>query len=404
MNLVVIPFHDWKKCEREGFRTRDAHFMEEFGRHPQVEKLLVINRPTSLAEQLLLHKQWHVVGGTLVSSTAIMRLSQVDNKVYTCDIRVPDLLQPLLLRRKWLPKAYGMPPVVKGVRNALHTLGMAQNFALFISAPLFVPLVKHLSPKVFAFDAQDNLLKASLYKDTPGLIDYYDFCIQKANIISANSAETRHWLAQRRTDAQLIANGVSPEVFDPCRSYTTPADIAEIAHPRIGYAGKMQEMFDVKLMCMVAERLPHVNFVFIGQQLNRQWMQPLWRYPNVFYLGDKRYDSLPGYLASFDICIIPYRPEAQHGGDPIKFYEYLAMGKPIVTTNIGGVGEFRAYPQVYIADLPEQFEGGLEFFLQKLHNHESIEMSVLPTEVFWRTKADLLIQKMSDFAYSRTAK
>jgi teichuronic acid biosynthesis glycosyltransferase TuaH len=292
---------------------------------------------------------------------------------------------------------------VTSVQETLKQLGMAENFALFISAPLFVPLVKHLSPRVLAFDAQDNLLKASLYKDLPHLSDYYQFCIQRADLLLANSAETTNWLAQQRVDAQHIANGVSPTMFDAHKSYPIPADLARIAHPRVGYAGKMQEMFDVKLMCMLAEHLPHVNFVFFGQQLNRQWMRPLWSYPNVFYLGDKQYESLPSYIAGLDICIIPYRPEAQHGGDPIKFYEYLAMGKPIITTNIGGVGEFREYPQVCIADTPEQFEAGLTSFLHKLSSHTPIELKALPSKTFWSTKADQIVQQITALAQIKAA-
>ena len=171
INLVVIPFHDWKKCEHEGFRTRDAHFMEEFGKHPLVDKLLVINRPTSLAESLLLRKSWTVRNGTTLSSTTTFCLSQVREKTFTFDIRVPDFIQPLLLQRKWIPTAFGKQSVVKGVKNALDILGMEQDFSLFISAPLFVPLVKQLSPHIFAFDAQDNLLKQPLYKDVPNLAD-----------------------------------------------------------------------------------------------------------------------------------------------------------------------------------------------------------------------------------------
>lgn len=404
INLVVIPFHDWKKCEHEGFRTRDAHFMEEFGKHPLVDKLLVINRPTSLAESLLLRKSWTVRNGTTLSSTTTFCLSQVREKTFTFDIRVPDFIQPLLLQRKWIPTAFGKQSVVKGVKNALDILGMEQDFSLFISAPLFVPLVKQLSPHIFAFDAQDNLLKQALYKDVPNLADYYEYCMQKADILSANSAETTRWLSRNRNDPQHIANGVSPEVFNATKKFSEPSDIVKIAHPRVGYAGKMQEMFDVQLMCSVAEQLPDVNFVFIGQQLNQQWMQPLWQYSNVFYLGDKSYDLLPAYLSSFDICIIPYRLEAQHGGDPIKFYEYLAMGKPIVTTNIGGVGNFRDYPQVRITDLPEQFVANLDFFLSQLKNEKIILTKELPSETFWKSKADTIIQKISTLASSTPIK
>lgn len=394
MNLVVIPFHDWKKCEREGFRTRDAHFMQEFERHPAVDQLLIINRPISIAEMIVLRRNWRPRTGTSVLADGDVSLTQVGDHTYTLDIRVREFLRPLRMQRSWTPYIFSQPMVATAVESALDKLGMTGDYSLFMSAPLFAPLLIQLAPRVAAFDALDNLLKHSLYRNLPHLDDYYDVCIEHADFISANSQESANWLQVRRPDAVHISNGVDKAMFDPGRSYERPADMAALSGPVVGYAGKMQEMFDVGLMSYVAEQLPDVDFVFIGQQLNSEWMKPLWGHANVHFLGDKHYSDLPRYLASFDVCIIPYNLEWQHGGDPIKFYEYLAMGKPVVTTEIGGVGAFRDYPQVRIPNDADGFLAAVREFTVAAERGETIVVRPLPDQYTWQAKADQIIQAM----------
>jgi hypothetical protein len=84
MNLVCIPFHDWNKSEREGFRTRDVHLLEEFGKHPLVEKILVVNRPLFPLE--MLQKQVFRRDKTV---------RQVAEKIYTVDSVLFHIWQPL---------------------------------------------------------------------------------------------------------------------------------------------------------------------------------------------------------------------------------------------------------------------------------------------------------------------
>jgi glycosyltransferase involved in cell wall biosynthesis len=258
-----------------------------------------------------------------------------------------------------------------------------------------VPLAEKLSPSVFVLDAQDNLLKHSLYQDTPGLAAYYHDCQQHADLLFANSRETSEWLAEKHPDVTYLSNGVDDRMFDPARPYTVPADVAAIAQPRVGYAGKMQELFDVALVEQLIAAMPDVNFVFIGQQLNPQWTKSLWQYPNAHYLGDKPYHLLPSYLAAFDVGIIPYDAARQHGGDPIKFYEYLAMGLPIVTTNIGGVAAFQGYPQVCIAETPDHFANGLTAFLNQLQEKRPIPTRPVPPVYLWQSKADTILRAIS---------
>lgn len=398
LDLVIVPFHDWRKAEREGFRTRDGHFLHHLSQHPAIGKLLVINRPISWAEIMVLRRNWRVQQGTLLDKYGSAYLTQLNDKSYALDIVTPDLVQPLLQQRNWIPEAFASKRVVAGVNAALARLQMGNRYAVLISAPIFVPLVRQLEPAIFAFDAQDNLLKHSLYRDMPGLAGYYQYCLDSAQLLTTNSRETQEWFAAQRPDALWIPNGVDPQVFNTSTPRPTPPDLAAIPHPIVGYAGKMQEMFDVDLMIRTATALPNVNFVLIGQILDKAWMEPLWKMPNVAYLGDKHYTDLPAYLAGFDICTIPYHQARQHNVDPIKFYEYIAMGKPVVTTAIGNVQAFSDFPQVYIANTASEFIAGIQAELALMQQNLPRRMGELPAENYWAYKVDQIAGRLLQLA------
>ncbi len=399
MKLVTIPFHDWKKCEREGFRTRDAHLMQEFGKHPHVEKMLVINRPVSLSEIVLLRRNWRVRQGRRLIRKHNLCISQgvkkgADDHIFNLDMIVPEIIRPIIMRRHWTPYIFGQNQILKAVSWALAYLNMDLNYALFISAPLFTPLVQKLHPKVFVADAQDNFLKLKSYRNTPHLEHYYQFWRDHADVLISNSPETTRWLRQNRPDAKCIPNGADFTFFRRDVSYETPLDMRSVKRPIVGFAGKMQEMSDVELIQQLIETMPEVSFVFIGQLLNPRWVKSLWRYPNVHYLGDKPYAQLPQYLAAFDVCIIPYSQKRQHGVDPIKFYEYLAMGKPVVTTLVGDVARYENHPQVIIGKTDDAFIQGVKFFLKKIMRNDPLETASLPEQCSWKIKADYIIQKI----------
>lgn len=400
LNIAAIPFHDWKKSEREGFRTRDAHLLEEFSKHPLVNKLLVIDRPSSYAEILFLRRPWRIESGNVLYKNKGICITQANEKVFVLDVLFSQILRPLIMHRNWTSYIFGRQRVLEAVHFALDYLEMSAHYALFISEPLFVPLVRKLSASALVFDAQDNLLKHPLYQDVPNLADYYGFCQQNADLIYANSEETTKWLAEKRPDATYISNGVDVARFRH-GEFLVPKDVARLPRPIVGYAGKLQELLDVELLITVAKEMPEVSFVFIGQQLNPKWVEPMWRHQNIHYLGDKHYDLLPSYLHSFDICMIPANIKRQHGGDPIKFYEYLAAGKPIVTTNIGGVSAFRELPQVQVVKDAQEFAKAVKDFL-KDDRKGLVQYIDLPPQVLWSTKSDFILQSLSNKLFKGT--
>jgi glycosyltransferase involved in cell wall biosynthesis/SAM-dependent methyltransferase len=116
--------------------------------------------------------------------------------------------------------------------------------------------------------------------------------------------------------------------------------LKNIKKPIAGYYGAIADWFDNETIEYVAIRKPDVNFVFIGHTFGSN-ISTLEKLSNVHFLGEKPYRELPLYLYHFDVCLIPFKPtpliEATH---PVKFYEYLASGKPVISTRLSELFPF----------------------------------------------------------------
>jgi UDP-galactopyranose mutase len=140
-----------------------------------------------------------------------------------------------------------------------------------------------------------------------------------------------------------------------------PQDQAAIAHPRIGYAGVIDERFDIDLVRSVAEARPEWQFVLIGPVVK---IDPasLPRLPNIHYLGAKTYGELPSYLAGWNVAILPFaRNDATRFISPTKTPEYLAAGRRVVSTSIRDV--VRTYGEqglAFIADEADECIAAIE--------------------------------------------
>lgn len=135
----------------------------------------------------------------------------------------------------------------------------------------------------------------------------------------------------------LIPNAGDFEHFNKILSQKikTPSDIKNIKKPIIGYYGSIDDWFDTDLLEKMLIRFNDCNIVLIGRISNHKIWLLKTRYKNLYLLGEKNYQELPFYLYNFDVCLIPFKInnliKATH---PVKVYEYLAQGKPVVSTSL----------------------------------------------------------------------
>jgi GT2 family glycosyltransferase/SAM-dependent methyltransferase/glycosyltransferase involved in cell wall biosynthesis len=144
----------------------------------------------------------------------------------------------------------------------------------------------------------------------------------------------------------LARNAVDFEFF---AERLRPNDLlGEPGRPIIGYYGAIADWFDVDLLRFVAERRPEYRFVLLGGVFNVD-VASLEALPNVQFLGQQPYETMPGYLYHFDVCLIPFKVNPiTHATDPVKLYEYLSAGKPVVAVTLA---ELELYGEhLYLAE------------------------------------------------------
>jgi len=129
--------------------------------------------------------------------------------------------------------------------------------------------------------------------------------------------------------------------------------LQDIPRPIIGYYGAIAEWFDTEMLYNVARQKPEWSFVFIGHTFGAD-ISKLSCLPNVHFLGEKPYAELPKYLYHFDVCTIPFKlTELIKATNPVKFYEYISSGKPVVATKIP---ELIPYSDlIYLVGSPDEF-------------------------------------------------
>jgi len=158
----------------------------------------------------------------------------------------------------------------------------------------------------------------------------------------------------------LVPNAADVEHFCRRPNVAPPLEVRSDS-PVIGYVGAIRPWFDVDLLHGVASRRPEWTFVIIGS--GDQMTTKLRTLPNVRLVGELPYSELPACVHAFDVCLVPFRLlPVIAATDPVKVYEYLAAGKPVVATDLA---ELRQHADLlYIAQDCEGFERAIA---QALH-------------------------------------
>ncbi len=143
------------------------------------------------------------------------------------------------------------------------------------------------------------------------------------------------------------------------RRYHPNKILTETKHPIIGYYGAIADWFDIDLMTHVAEQRPEYTFVLLGGIFDVD-VSCLEMLSNVKLLGQQPYDTMPLYLYHFDVCIIPFKiNQTTDATDPVKIYEYLCGGKPVVSVALPELNSFREL--LYIANNKDDFITKLDY-------------------------------------------
>lgn len=237
-----------------------------------------------------------------------------------------------------------------------------RDVVLYVSNIFYGRILGGMARRAAVYDCNDNHLA---FPNTPAWArGYFERVVRQVDAVVVSSPYLRseiETLAPRRIVE--IGNGVDYDLFDAAwRAPRHPEDIASLARPRVGYAGALAEWIDLELLAATAAALPHGTLVLVGPAVGRG-VRPaefFSAHPNVHWLGSKSHEDLPHYVAAMDVCLIPFRrTPLTYGVNPNKLYEYLALGKPVVSTDFSPfLDEFAAFVAVALA--PAEFVRAVE--------------------------------------------
>ncbi len=228
------------------------------------------------------------------------------------------------------------------------------DYVFWYYTPMALMFTEHLKPRASVYDCMDEL---SAFKGAPTqLQDYEKQLFDSVDLVFTGGQSLYEAKRQQHPAVHAFPSSIDVNHFRQGRSaQADPPDQKDIPFPRLGFFGVIDERFDIALLDEASSLRPDWHFVMIGPVVK---VDPatLPQRSNIHYLGSKKYDELPRYLAGWDVALLLFaRNEATRFISPTKTPEYLAAGKPVISTSIRDV--VRPYGDmglVRIADTPAE--------------------------------------------------
>lgn len=247
------------------------------------------------------------------------------------------------------------------------------DYSIWYYTPMAIGFSRHLEPRAVIFDCMDEL---SLFKGAPqSLIDKEAELMKMADVVFTGGHSLYEAKKHSHHNIHPFPSSIDFAHFSQARQrLIEPDDQINIPHPRVGFYGVIDERFDIELLMQMADIRPDLHFVVVGPVVK---IDPasLPKRSNIHYLGKKDYHALPLYLAGWDCAMMPFAlNDATKFISPTKTPEFLAAGRPVVSTSIRDVVHpYGANKLVHIADTPEDFIDCIEMAMEEAKMPEWID-------------------------------
>lgn len=257
------------------------------------------------------------------------------------------------------------------------------DYLLWYYTPMALAFTRHLKPRAIVYDCMDEL--SAFSGAPPAMRAHEEELLARADVVFTGGQALYEYKRLSHPNVQAFPSSVDVAHFATARLPQRDLDDqAAIPHPRLGFFGVIDERFDIDLIAAVAARRPDWHIVLLGPVAK---IDPasLPVSDNIHYLGARKYEELPAYLAGWDVALLPFaRNDATRFISPTKTPEYLAAGKPVVSTSIRDV--VRPYGTrglARIADTPEEFVAAVDAALAEDPVERLRDVDAFLTQMSW---------------------
>ncbi len=266
---------------------------------------------------------------------------------------------------------------------------------VWLYTPMALPLVDTVAARCVVYDCMDEL---SAFKGAPERLRQRETALfARAEVVFTGGPSLYQAKRAHHDNAHCIPSSVDARHFDPSRlvqgselALRAKAAQGELAHPRLGFFGVIDERLDLSLVAAVADAHPDWQIVMVGPVVK---IDPatLPQRPNIRWLGMQPYELLPYLLAGWDLCLMPFAlNESTRFISPTKTLEYMAAGRPVVSTPIDDVVLLYGHA-VQVADGADAFVRACEQMLAEplpARRRRALKMAATVAESSWDHCAD----------------
>jgi uncharacterized SAM-binding protein YcdF (DUF218 family) len=232
--------------------------------------------------------------------------------------------------------------LLRSIRRWMRATGFSRPVIWsFLPTPVAHDLMDHLDPVLTIYYCIDDFVSSS--PEARRIVRTEEAMFHRADLVFVTSEKLRQRAATFSARVHVFPFGVKFDAFDSARKAgrVTPADLTPLKRPIVGYVGGLHQWVDQDLVVDVARRLPDASFAFVGPPQTD--MTKLEHCANVTLLGARPHAELPAYVGAFDVGIVPYRlSDYTANVYPTKLNEYLAMGIPVVASDLFEIRRFNA--------------------------------------------------------------
>lgn len=235
----------------------------------------------------------------------------------------------------WI-KDFNTNRFVRRIRQKAFSIMRNRNkkVVALVVTPYWYDIIKQLRFNLTVYDCIDDVRVFCKEKHVAYYTELQRQLVEQSDftIISALKLKDDIMAVKKNAQIEYIANGVDADFFirEGARA-AMPEPMRNLPRPIIGFIGSLFHWIDIKLIEKTAQALPDHSFVLVGP-VHEVSIPNL---PNIYHLGPKPYSQIPAYVNAFDVCLIPFiADQLSDKVDPIKVYEYLALGKPVVAINL----------------------------------------------------------------------
>lgn len=346
----------------------------------------VYQRPQHLLSRLA--REWRVV--------------VVEEPVPNAGRNALEVFEPCPGVQVWRPHVTGeacgfhddhLPALKQLVAGAIRDRGLSDYWIWFYT-PMALPLASGLDPRGIVYDCMDEL--SHIKGASKQLVQRENALFKVADLVFTGGRSIYNAKKDRHPDVHCFPSSVDAKHFRQARG-EHPLH-ADIPRPRLGYCGVIDERVNLDLVDAIAKDRPEWNIVMVGPTA-RIDPADLPRRDNIHWLGQQSYDDLPTFIQGWDVCLMPFAlNDATRFISPTKTLEYMACGRPVVSTSIRDVVEPYGHV-VRIADTPEGFIADCEMIMARSRDEQAAherELAAIVAGTSWdstaRAMVDLIAQ------------